>query len=77
MIFEPRHSDFPKKTRKWMAPKERNTTIVDNSDLVLAFWDMTSTGTKDTIEKALNKGLRVYVYNILLGELIPSYGSSL
>ena len=52
LVFKPKYEDFPKKKR-WMAPKERNTTIVDNSDIVLAFWDMESTGTKDTINKSI------------------------
>ncbi len=30
----------------------RNQTIVDNCDMVLAFWDGVSRGTADTIEKA-------------------------
>ena len=30
----------------------RNQTIVDNCDMVLAFWDGQSRGTADTIEKA-------------------------
>ncbi len=30
----------------------RNQTIVDNCDMVLAFWDGKSRGTADTIEKA-------------------------
>jgi hypothetical protein len=72
IIFEPNPDDFPKKL-KWMAPKERNSKIVDNSDMVLAFWDMKSTGTKDTIDKALLRGIRVYVYDILSDILIPNY----
>lgn len=63
LIFEPKYSDFPKKVRKWMAPKDRNTTIVENSDVVVAFWDMKSTGTKDTIDKSVAKGNKVYIYN--------------
>ena len=63
LVFKPKYEDFPKKKR-WMAPKERNTTIVDNSDIVLAFWDMESTGTKDTINKSIKKGKRIYLYNI-------------
>jgi hypothetical protein len=69
LIFEPRYSDFPKKTRKWEAPKERNTTIVENSDVVIAFWDMKSTGTKDTIDKSVKKGNKVYIYNIVNNEI--------
>ena len=30
----------------------RNQTIIDNCDMVLAFWDGQSRGTADTIEKA-------------------------
>lgn len=63
LVFKPKYEDFPKKKR-WMAPKERNTTIVDNSDIVLAFWDMESTGTKDTINKSIKKGKKIYLYNI-------------
>lgn len=35
------------------AAKERNTRIVDTADVVLAFWDGESRGTKDTIDKAM------------------------
>jgi len=69
LIFKPRYNDFPSKTRKWMAPKERNTTIVENSDIVIAFWDMRSTGTKDTIDKSVKKGNKVYIYNIVDDEI--------
>jgi predicted Rossmann fold nucleotide-binding protein DprA/Smf involved in DNA uptake len=37
VICEPKYKDFPKKSRNWMAPKERNTRIVENSEIVLAF----------------------------------------
>ena len=69
LIFEPKYSNFPKKVRKWMAPKERNTTIVENSDVVIAFWDMKSTGTKDTIDKSVAKGNKVYIYNTVDDEM--------
>lgn len=68
--FEPKHKDFPKKSRRWMAPKERNTAIVENSDVLLAFWDMKSTGTKDTVGKALLKGIRIYLYHFTEGEIL-------
>ena len=40
-----------------LAGMKRNTYIIENSDLVIAFWDGKSTGTKDSINKAklLNK----------------------
>lgn len=34
------------------APLKRNLSIVENADLVLAFWDGVSRGTKHTIEQA-------------------------
>ena len=33
----------------------RNTQIIDHSDIVFAFWNGTSTGTKDSITKAHKK----------------------
>lgn len=36
------------------APLIRNTDIINNSDLVVAFWDGESRGTKDSITKAEN-----------------------
>jgi hypothetical protein len=69
LIFKPRYNDFPSKIRKWVAPKERNTTIVNNSDIVIAFWDMKSTGTKDTIDKSIKKGNKVYIYDIVNNEM--------
>lgn len=39
----------------------RNVTIVDNSDLVIAFWDGTSKGTKHTIDIAMKKGIPVEI----------------
>ena len=47
---------------KWAhkgAALQRNTTIVQNSDLVIAFWDGTSHGTADTIKKAEQLGKQV------------------
>lgn len=32
----------------------RNTEIVQNSDMIIAFWDGQSSGTKNTIDKARN-----------------------
>jgi hypothetical protein len=32
----------------------RNTTIVENSNMVVAFWDGESKGTKDSLDKAHN-----------------------
>ena len=42
----------------------RNTTIVENSNTVIAFWVNKSNGTKDTISKAINSKSKVFVVNI-------------
>jgi len=39
----------------------RNQDIVDQADRVVAFWDLKSRGTKDTINKALAAGLVVTI----------------
>ena len=45
------------------APLKRNITIIENADLVLAFWDGSSKGTKYVIEncKKRNIPLKIYV----------------
>lgn len=47
-----------------MAPLQRNTTIVERADLVLAFWDGCSGGTKDTLQKALRRNKRIKIIHI-------------
>jgi hypothetical protein len=43
----------------------RNTTIVENSDMVVAFWDGVSNGTKNSIQTAgrLNKITIIKIFN--------------
>jgi hypothetical protein len=41
----------------------RNVTIVENSDVVYAFWDEVSRGTKHTMDTAKAKGLTVFFYS--------------
>lgn len=45
------------------APIKRNDLIIDYSDVVLAFWDGKSRGTKYVIErcKQLNKTVKIYI----------------
>ena len=45
------------------APLKRNITIIENADLVLAFWDGNSRGTKFVIDncKKRNIPLKIYV----------------
>lgn len=42
----------------------RNTDIVNNSELIVAFWDQTSKGTKDSIDKAKKLGKKIVVINV-------------
>ena len=41
----------------------RNQQIVDYSDVVVAFWDETSPGTRNTIERAKTAGKPVHILN--------------
>jgi len=43
------------------APLKRNVLIVDNADLLIAFWDGSSRGTKHTIDRAQEKGVKVRI----------------
>jgi len=56
MIFKPDWKRFGRG-----AGRIRNNTIVENADLVIAFWDGLSKGTQMSIEiaKKLNKPLRI------------------
>ena len=44
------------------APLKRNITIIENADLVLAFWDGTSRGTKYVIDNCKKRKIPVRVY---------------
>ena len=44
------------------APLKRNITIIENADLVLAFWDGRSHGTKFVIDNCKKMGVRVRVF---------------
>lgn len=39
----------------------RNQHIIDASEMIVAFWDRKSRGTKDSIDKALAKGIPVLI----------------
>jgi predicted Rossmann fold nucleotide-binding protein DprA/Smf involved in DNA uptake len=45
------------------APLMRNTTIIENSDYVIAFWDGKSRGTLDSINKARKQGKPIKIVN--------------
>jgi len=44
------------------APLKRNITIIENADLVLAFWDGSSKGTKYVIDNCKERNIPVSVY---------------
>lgn len=41
---------------------KRNVVIVDNSDVIVAFWDGKSKGTKHTIDLATKQGKPTYIF---------------
>lgn len=46
------------------APLKRNITIIQNSDMVLAFWDGKSHGTKFVIDKCGEMGREINIINL-------------
>ena len=40
----------------------RNSSMVRDASILIAFWDGESRGTKDVITKAINSGLETHVY---------------
>jgi predicted Rossmann fold nucleotide-binding protein DprA/Smf involved in DNA uptake len=44
------------------ASKRRNQELIDAADVVVAFWDGTSTGTRGTVDRALETGREVHVF---------------
>ncbi len=42
---------------------KRNTDIIENAELVVAFWDMESNGTRDSIQKAEKLGKKILIIN--------------
>ncbi len=44
------------------APLKRNIEIIDYADIVIAFWDGESRGTKFVIDKCIEKGKKITVY---------------
>lgn len=57
-IFLPDWKKYPK-----TAGFIRNTDIVENADIVVAFWDNESKGTLDSIKKAEKLGKKVLIVN--------------
>lgn len=44
------------------APLKRNITIIENADIVLAFWDGVSRGTKHVIDNCKKRNIPVEIY---------------
>ena len=44
------------------ASGRRNQELVDSADIIVAFWDGRSEGTRRTVERALDSGREVHVY---------------
>lgn len=42
---------------------KRNAVMAENADALIAVWDGQSRGTKHMVDIAVNKGLRVFIYN--------------
>ena len=61
--FLPQYEKFGR-----VAPLKRNDLIIDYSDIVLAFWDGSSRGTKYVIDncKKKNRPIKVYLLNEFL-----------
>jgi len=53
-------TDYDKYGRS--APLNRNITIIENSDLVLAFWDGKSRGTKFVIDYCKSCGIPIKIF---------------
>ncbi len=41
---------------------DRNQKLIDQADVLVAFWDGASTGTRGTVERALDSGKEVHVF---------------
>ena len=48
--------------RDGKAAQERNRKLIDQADVVVAFWDGVSTGTRSTVDRALDAGKEVHVF---------------
>ncbi len=58
-VFRPEYSQYKK-----AAPLVRNIQIIQRADLVLAFWDGTSRGTKFVIDRCLKMHTPVRVFRL-------------
>ena len=59
-IIKPDYIKYPNKS----APILRNKIIIDKADILIAFWDKKSRGTKSTIDFAIKKGIEIIIIEI-------------
>lgn len=59
-VIEPNYDDWSGEH----PAKQRNTEIVESSDAIVAVWDGHSNGTRDTIDKALDRGVPIFVHTV-------------
>lgn len=57
LVFKPDYNKYGR-----AAPMIRNGDIVENSDIIVAFWDGKSGGTKNSIERARKKNKQVIIF---------------
>lgn len=57
---------FPAEWKKYgkAAGPKRNKEMVEKSDIIIAFWDGKSKGTKNLIDLAKKKDIQIKIYNI-------------
>ena len=56
IVFRPEYDKYGRR-----ATLERNTLIIEHSDIVFAFWNGTSRGTLDSITKARKREKQLYI----------------
>ena len=52
----------PRRVRSGAVPPMRNQRLIDACDVLVAFWDGASKGTRNTVERALDSGKEVHVF---------------
>lgn len=60
--YLPEYDKFPDNPK--IAPLKRNKTIMENADMVIAFWDGVSRGTKDALSHAEKLNLPIRIVKI-------------
>ena len=60
-IIKPNYIKYPNKS----APILRNKIITDKADMLIAFWNKKSKGTKSTIDFAIKKGIETIIIEII------------